>query len=198
FLVALSALACSPAIEPPAKGSAHYSIDYPDSDLGICGIVSVAGIGDGEGNVPELPSGVSPPEDFGVEVQNGQSIEGGTGNYVVQCRVAGESAFDISVEMEGPNHSSQAGFEVGTTSIQITGTIGSDGEGTGSVAYQTARGGSGSSREALCTLSAVPSNEGGFQIGEGYARFTFHCPHTVRSRDDLGVCEANGTVHIRD
>lgn len=196
FLVALSVVACSPALEPPAKGSAQYSIDEPA--VGKCGVTSVGGIGDGVGNVPELPSGTAPPDEFGVEVHDGQAIEGGTGTYVVRCRIAGESSFEVSVEMEGPNHSLQAGAAT-ETAINVTGTIGANGEGTGSVYYKTTRSGGGENvPTSPCTLSAIPSDGGGFQIDEGEARFTFFCPETTLYLDDFAQCEAKGTIQVRD
>jgi hypothetical protein len=198
----VSALSCSPAAPPAGRGDAHYLIDNPVSSLPACGVSSVAGIADGS-QVPDLPVGTSPPaaeSGYGVQVRDGQEIPGSNGNYIVRCRVVG-SGSRIEVYMEGPNTSPQAGVATGATNIEVTGSIGADGTGTGDVVYRTTRSGTGSNPlTAPCTLSATPNFDGsaGFEVGGGAARFSFFCPETIRAQDDLGRCEAKGTIWVQD
>jgi hypothetical protein len=103
--------------------------------------------------------------------------------------------------MEGPNTSPQAGVATGATEIEVNGSIGADGTGTGSVVYRTTRGGVGSNANGPpCTLTATSNFDGsaGFEIGNGEAHFSFLCPETIRAQDDLGRCEAKGTIWVQD
>jgi hypothetical protein len=182
---------------PIAKGSAHYSMDHPESPLPACGSASVAGIGEGA-NVPDLPVSGQPPANFGIEVSDGQAYDAAGNAYSIQCNVTEGPAHQVSVVMEGPNTSPQAGNSPGITSVEITGTIGADGAGTGSVTYRTTRGGAGYNPSGTtCTLSAAPDAAiGGFQVGNGRARFAVFCGETIRVQDDLGRCEFSGTISV--
>jgi hypothetical protein len=138
------------------------------------------------------------PTFFGRPVADGEPYNSEGAAYQIECSVSGTASHTIEVTMRGPNHSPFADDAIGETSIEISGEIALDGTGWGSVTYRTMASGSGMNPvETPCALSAVPHPQGGFfEIGDGEARFTFTCPETILAQDDLGRCEASGTIWV--
>lgn len=210
-LLSMASLACSAAPEPIAKGSASFKVDYPtDPDIeGTCNATTTGGIGSEQG-VPDLPSaGQELTEDFfavigdfGGQIIDGQTGSNGSGKYDIECTVKGDDSYAVDITISGPNTHDLAGLDVDTTmSIELNGTIESNGVGTGKVTVYTP---STSAVSPLgmetCELLALPDPNDSTrrQIGGGEATLLFRCPNANSALDDFSACETRGTIRLVD
>jgi len=191
---AISSLGCSGPAPPVAEVAAHYTIS------GSCpSTPSTGGIGatkplteNGPTGVPDLPSPSGFPSRKGGPVVDGTEGPDPDGKpYDVSCTVSGEGDFTVRAQLSGQNVSpSVVGNK--STSIELSGTLGADGTGTGDVSFFTAELQNVTGKN--CAFKVVPKRDGNPDVSPGQAFFTFECPDVTMNSMVQAGCDSQGTL----
>lgn len=194
---------CSPVAPPVARGSAHFRTKVPlDPEPGTSCTDSYGGIGAGT-DVPDLP--ISNVSNLGTMVVDGEQSETNV-PYEISCKINGAGELRIEGSLEGPNTSPFLSDEGSGTNIEVSGTLGADGNGSGQVRFFTTATLAVSPKpNTVCSLKATPtplkacSNQfclAGEMPGDyGGMAITFYCPDMNMGAAGIAAdCEADGTI----
>jgi hypothetical protein len=189
---------CSPVAPPLARGSAHFQAQGVNCNNAYGGI----------GNPPPEVANTLSEMDLHREgmVVDGEQPINANAPYDITCTISGSGELIIEGRLEGPNTSPFVAAAGSSTNIEISGRIGLDGVGSGSVGFFTTSTLAVSPKEGTtCSFAATPtplkacSNQacsgGGEPLDYGTMAITFSCPEMNMGAASIGAaCEANGTI----
>ncbi len=194
-LVSVPTLACSPAADPVAEGSASYQIVATTSGQVNCSFPSNGGIGKAPGDVPQG----NPPTSFGVPVSDGEKAKISGKSYNISCSMGGGDERSIDLYLEGQNNYGDQTLTSEKTWISLSGTISADGSGTGDASVFTQLSETNTNKSP-CTFSVVasPNDSSELRIGESNITLSFVCPTADSSLNRKSECQLTGTIDMSD